>query len=82
MKAGVDSGKKNEKPKKKAVRTERIQQASARPVKRPEFEIETKVKVKDEGEDRKVAFRGFKGRYRLTWSDADGNIQSKLVELK
>ena len=30
----------------------------------------------------KVAFRGFRGRYRLTWKDADGKERSKLVELK
>ena len=29
-----------------------------------------------------VAFRGFRGRYRLTWKDADGKERSKLVELK
>jgi hypothetical protein len=30
----------------------------------------------------KVAFRGFRGRYRLTWKGADGNQRSKLVDLK
>ena len=30
----------------------------------------------------KVAFRGFRGRYRLTWKDADGKKQMKLVEVK
>lgn len=30
----------------------------------------------------KVSFRGFRGRYRLKWIDADGNNQSKTVELK
>jgi len=30
----------------------------------------------------KVAFRGFRGRYRLTWNGADGKEHSKLVELK
>ena len=29
----------------------------------------------------KVAFRGFKGRYRLTWKGADGKPRAKLVEL-
>ena len=29
-----------------------------------------------------VAFRGFRGRYRLTWKDADGKKQMKLVEVK
>ena len=30
----------------------------------------------------KVAFRGFRGRYRLTWKDADGKECSKLVDVK
>ena len=30
----------------------------------------------------KVSFRGFKGRYRLTWKGADGQARVKLVELK
>jgi hypothetical protein len=30
----------------------------------------------------KVSFRGFRGRYRLTWKDAKGKEQTKLVELK
>ena len=30
----------------------------------------------------KVAFRGFRGRYRLTWQGVDGKKQSKFVELK
>ena len=30
----------------------------------------------------KVSFRGFRGRYRLTWKGADGTEQTKLVELK
>ena len=30
----------------------------------------------------KVAFRGFKGRYRLAWKGADGKERSKLVEVK
>jgi hypothetical protein len=29
----------------------------------------------------KVAFRGFRGRYRLTWKDADGMERSKFVEV-
>ena len=32
--------------------------------------------------DGKIAFRGFRGRYRLTWTDADGKTVSKLVELQ
>ena len=30
----------------------------------------------------KVAFRGFRGRYRLTWKDADGTARTTLVEVK
>ena len=30
----------------------------------------------------KVSFRGFKGRYRLTWKDANGTEQSKIVDVK
>ena len=29
----------------------------------------------------KIAFRGFRGRYRLTWKDAAGKEQSKLVDV-
>ena len=34
------------------------------------------------GADGTVAFRGFKGRYRLSWKDADGNPATTLVEVK
>ena len=30
----------------------------------------------------KVAFRGFKGRYRLSWKDASDNERETLVEVK
>ncbi len=30
----------------------------------------------------KVSFRGFRGRYRLTWEGEDGKEQTKFVELK
>jgi len=30
----------------------------------------------------KVAFRGFRGRYRISWKDADGKAVSKFVEVK
>ena len=30
----------------------------------------------------KVPFRGFRGRYRLTWKGADGKPRTKTVELK
>ena len=29
-----------------------------------------------------VSFRGFRGKYRLTWKDADGEPQTKLIEVK
>src|SRR5690606_29436961 len=30
----------------------------------------------------KIAFRGFKGKYRLTWKDKDGNYREQIVEMK
>jgi hypothetical protein len=30
----------------------------------------------------KVAFRGFKGRYRLSWKDESGKELTRLVEVK
>lgn len=30
----------------------------------------------------RVSFRGFKGRYRLSWTDADGHRQERFVEVK
>ena len=48
-----------------------------------EWRTETKVKVKGEGEVRKiVSFRGFKGRYRLSWTNSDGKPMSKVVEVR
>ena len=32
--------------------------------------------------DGKVSFRGFKGRYRLSWKDASDNERDTLVEVK
>lgn len=32
--------------------------------------------------DGKVAFRGFRGKYRLTWKDDKGATQTKLIEVK
>ena len=32
--------------------------------------------------DGKVAFRGFRGRYRLTWIGADGKEQTKVIDVK
>ncbi len=45
-------------------------------------EWKTNLKVKVEGEERKVAFRGFRGKYRLSWKDASGKQCEKLVEVK
>lgn len=41
----------------------------------------TKLKV-SAAADGKVRFRGFKGRYRLTWKDTKGQVKSKEVNLK
>ena len=42
-------------------------------------EWKTKTSVVAKGG--KIAFRGFRGRYRLTWKDASGKEQSKLVDV-
>ena len=42
-------------------------------------EWKTKTSVVAKGG--KVSFRGFRGRYRLTWKDAAGKEQSKLVDV-
>ena len=47
-----------------------------------EWRTKCEAKVKGEGERRTVSFRGFRGRYRLTWKNSDGKEQAKLVELK
>ena len=47
-----------------------------------EWKTTCEVKVKGEGEQRKISFRGFRGRYRLSWTDASGKPVSKLVEVK
>ena len=47
-----------------------------------EWRTEMKVKVGGEGERRTIAFRGFRGRYRLNWTGADGKPVSRFVELK
>ena len=44
-------------------------------------EWRTEMTVKVEGEQRKISFRGFKGRYRLSWTGADGKPMSKIVDL-
>ena len=43
-------------------------------------EWKTRTTVKAQGG--KVAFRGFRGRYRLAWKGADGKERTKLVEVK
>ena len=43
-------------------------------------EWRTKTAVRASGG--KVAFRGFRGRYRLSWKDAEGMERTKLVEVK
>ena len=48
-----------------------------------EWKTNLKVKAKGEGEGRKVvAFRGFRGRYRLSWTGADGTAKSTVVEVR
>ena len=43
-------------------------------------EWKTRLTAKTSGG--KVEFRGFRGRYRLTWKDANGKEQSKFVDVK
>ena len=57
--------------------------------KKPAYEVldslvngEWKTKGAAAAKGGKVSFRGFKGRYRLTWKDADGTEQSKTVDIK
>jgi len=47
-----------------------------------EWRTKCEVKVQGEGDQRKISFRGFRGRYRLTWEGSDGKKVSKLVEVK
>ena len=47
-----------------------------------EWRTTCEVKVKGEGGQRKISFRGFRGRYRLTWKGADGKERFKLVDVK
>ena len=42
---------------------------------------EWKTNMKAKAKGGKVSFRGFKGRYRLTWKDASGKERTKLVSL-
>ncbi len=43
---------------------------------------EWKTKAAVNAKDGKVAFRGFKGRYRLAWKDADGSAREKMVDVE
>ena len=43
-------------------------------------EWKTNIKVKAQGG--KVAFRGFRGSYRLTWTGSDGREMSKICDVK
>ena len=43
---------------------------------------EWKTKTTAKASGGKVAFRGFKGRYRLSWKDAEGKDRSKFVEVE
>jgi len=45
-------------------------------------EWKTRLSVKVEDGEPKIAFRGFRGRYRLTWKGADGKDATKVVEVK
>ena len=43
---------------------------------------EWKTKTVVRASDGKVSFRGFKGRYRLSWKDENGNGHARFVEIK
>lgn len=43
---------------------------------------EWKTTLDAEAKNGKVAFRGFRGRYRLTWNATDGMKRTKVVEIK
>ena len=43
---------------------------------------EWKTKTTAKASGGKVSFRGFKGRYRLSWKDAEGKGRSKFVEVE
>ena len=44
-------------------------------------EWKTRLTLKADAAGR-IAFRGFKGRYRLTWKDVDGKPATKVIEVK
>ena len=48
----------------------------------PDAEKEALEKASVRAKGGKVSFRGFKGRYRLTWKDRDGKLCEKLVDVK
>lgn len=45
-------------------------------------EWKTSLTVKAEGETVDLAFRGFKGKYRITWTDKNDKVQTKEVHVK
>jgi len=49
-----------------------------------EWKTKEAVKVKGDGQGLtgKISFRGFKGKYRLSWKDSEGKTITKLVEVK
>ena len=47
-----------------------------------EWKTRLRLKVEVESGISKVRFRGFRGRYRLSWKGADGKEKSKFVEVK
>ena len=47
-----------------------------------EWKTNLKAKVAGEGKVRKISFRGFRGKYRLSWTGPDGKPIAKLVEVK
>ncbi len=43
---------------------------------------EWKTKLKASVKNNEIKFRGFKGKYRLTWKDSEGNSLEKIIDLK
>ena len=44
-------------------------------------EWKTRLKLKADGNGR-IAFRGFRGQYRLSWTDADGRTETREVGVR
>ena len=44
-------------------------------------EWKTRLKLKAGGNGR-IAFRGFRGKYRLSWTDADGKKRFKVINVR